>query len=203
MSPGSQGEKLEEKFSDIIVWTMSFYQVQQPKSWVLSKGSLSFFWKIRLSFLALSYFGLDIFWNVQKAWWTRIWKLGEKVLEKKTQWPNPKRNCPRRNCRCRKNILPNSMGIGNVAIIFKTFVFMFSNNRLNHATLFTKVILKCLLKAKIFTPQKSLKACAWLISELSTDSRVSIFRDTSLAICNKPNNKLHILHVSLSILCST
>ena len=36
------------------------------------------------------------------------WKLGEKVPEKKTQWPNPRRNCPRRNCCRRKNILPSS-----------------------------------------------------------------------------------------------
>ena len=41
---------------------------------------------------------------------TSVWKLGEKVLEKKTQWPNPRRNCPRRNCRRRKNILPAGGG---------------------------------------------------------------------------------------------
>ena len=98
---------LKEKFSDVIIWTVSFYQVKSAKSWVLLEESLSFLGNL-LYFLTLSYFGLEFSLKCpKKAWCTCIWKLGEKVPEKKTQWPNPRRNCPRRNCRRRKNILPS------------------------------------------------------------------------------------------------
>ena len=97
---------LKEKFSDVIIWTVSFYQVESAKYWVLLEESLSFLGNL-LYFLTLSYFGLEFSLKCpKKAWCTCIWKLGEKVPEKKTQWPNPRRNCPRRNCRRRKNILP-------------------------------------------------------------------------------------------------
>ena len=106
---------LKEKFSDVIIWTVSFYQVKSAKSWVLLEESLKkFFWEFAL------FFNLELFWAgffiemSQKAWFTGIWKLGEKVPEKKTQWPNPRRNCPRRNCRRRKNILPAWGGLDEV-----------------------------------------------------------------------------------------